>query len=80
MTRTDLHQLVDELPEEAVDRVAALLKRASLWQPEPDQAWFWTPEWLEGELEADAEVEAGGGTVYVDEADFLAALRAIRRT
>ena len=34
-----------------------------------DQAWFFTPEWLAGEREADDEIAAGRGTVHqsVDE-------------
>ncbi|MGI8549358.1 MAG: hypothetical protein ACR2PL_00975 [Dehalococcoidia bacterium] len=79
MTNAELHHLVDELPDDAVDRGAVLLKRVALWQPDSDQAWFWTPEWLDGELEADAEVAIGGGLVYESEADLIAALRAVRR-
>jgi len=26
---------------------------------DPDQAWFWTPEWLAGEREVDAELASG---------------------
>jgi len=26
---------------------------------DPDQAWFWTPEWQQREREADAEIRAG---------------------
>ena len=29
-----------------------------------DQAWFFTPEWLAGEREADAEMTAGRGAVH----------------
>ena len=29
-----------------------------------DQAWFFTPEWLAGEQEADKEIAAGRGTVH----------------
>ena len=29
-----------------------------------DQAWFFTPEWLAGEQEADNEIAAGQGTVH----------------
>ncbi len=29
-----------------------------------DQAWFFTPEWLAGEQEADNEIAAGPGTVH----------------
>lgn len=39
-----------------------------------DQAWFWTPEWQEGEREVDEHI-AGGRTTYFDSVDeFLAAL------
>lgn len=39
-----------------------------------DQAWFWTPEWQEGEREVDEHI-AGGRTAYFDSVDeFLAAL------
>ena len=78
MTRADLHRLIDELPDEVVDRVTTLIKQAAVSPRDPEQAWFWTPEWLSGEIEADAESEAGG-VVYEDEADFVRALRASRR-
>ena len=29
-----------------------------------DQAWFFTPDWLAGEREADQEMEEGRGTVH----------------
>jgi antitoxin PrlF len=29
-----------------------------------DQAWFFTPEWLAGEQEADNEIAAGRGTIH----------------
>jgi AbrB family looped-hinge helix DNA binding protein len=29
-----------------------------------DQAWFFTPQWLAGEREADEEIAAGQGTVH----------------
>ncbi len=29
-----------------------------------DQAWFFTPEWLAGEREADEDIAAGGGTIH----------------
>lgn len=40
------------------------------------QAWFWTPEWQEGERQASAELAAGLGTVYESGEEFLAALDA----
>lgn len=41
---------------------------------DPDQRWFWTPEWQAGEREADAEIRAGKGRVFEDEESFLAHL------
>lgn len=39
-----------------------------------DQAWFWTPEWLAGELEAEADKAAGRQQTFGSDEDFLAAL------
>jgi len=39
-----------------------------------DQAWFFTPEWLAGEQEADEEIAAGRGTVHESAEDMLAHL------
>jgi antitoxin PrlF len=38
------------------------------------QAWFWTPEWQEGEREASADIEAGRMDVFTSGEDFLASL------
>jgi hypothetical protein len=43
---------------------------------DPEQAWFWTPEWQAGELAADADMAAGRGTRYESDEEFLAALEA----
>jgi hypothetical protein len=59
---------------------AALLERAKAFgihKPDPvppDQAWFWTHEWLAGELEALEDIQAG--RIYSQESDeeFLAFL------
>jgi len=40
------------------------------------QAWFWTPEWQEGERQADAEIAAGLGMRFESDEDFLAYLDA----
>lgn len=40
-----------------------------------EQAWFWEPEWQAGEREADAEILAGLGDVYMDDQSFLDSLR-----
>ena len=39
-----------------------------------DQAWFFTPEWLAGEREADEEIAAGRGTVHESAEDMFAHL------
>jgi hypothetical protein len=41
---------------------------------DPAQAWFWTPEWLAGELAAEADKAAGRQQVFGSGEDFLAAL------
>ena len=40
------------------------------------QAWFWTPEWQEGERQADAEIAAGLGERFESDEEFIAALKA----
>src|SRR5260370_12671929 len=39
-----------------------------------DQAWFFTPEWLAGEREADEEIAAGRGTAHESADDMFAHL------
>jgi antitoxin PrlF len=39
-----------------------------------DQAWFFTPEWLAGEREAEEDLAAGRGTVHESAEDMLAHL------
>ena len=39
-----------------------------------DQAWFFTPDWLAGERDADEEIAAGRGTVHESVADMFAHL------
>ncbi len=39
-----------------------------------DQAWFFTPEWLAGEREADEQIAAGRGTVHESAEDMFAHL------
>ncbi len=39
-----------------------------------DQAWFWTPEWQEGERGVDEAIAAGRTTYFGSAEDFLAAL------
>lgn len=38
------------------------------------QAWFWSPEWQEGEREADADRAAGRTELFETDQDFVEAL------
>lgn len=42
-----------------------------------DQAWFFTPEWLAGEREADEDIAAGRGTVHESAEEMFAHLDAL---
>lgn len=42
-----------------------------------DQAWFWTPEWQAGEREADADIAAGRGTIYLSTEEFIEHLKSL---
>jgi hypothetical protein len=78
MTKTELHELVDELPENAVDGAAVFLRSLTRDTTDPEQAWFWTSDWLARELEAECEADTDPGVVYEDAEAFKAALRAAR--
>jgi bifunctional DNA-binding transcriptional regulator/antitoxin component of YhaV-PrlF toxin-antitoxin module len=41
---------------------------------DPEQAWFWTPEWQAGERQADRERAAGQGEIYHSDEEFEQAL------
>lgn len=77
MTRTELHRLVDDLPDDVVEGTVTLLRKVVLRQIDPDQLWFWMPDWQEGEREADAQIAAGEGTIYRSDEEFLAHLDSI---
>jgi hypothetical protein len=78
MTKTELHELVEGLPDEALDGAGVFLRSLSQRRIDSDQAWFWTLDWLSGELEADREAHTDPGVVYEDGESFKAALRAAR--
>lgn len=77
MTKAELHKMVDELPETAVDGAAVLLRGILAGPVDPDQAWFWTPEWQKGEQEADAELADGAGVVYRSTDEFISHLKSV---
>jgi hypothetical protein len=74
MTKAELHELVDRLPDGAVDGAAVLLGETSAGLIDPEQAWFWTREWPAKEREADDDLAAGRATTYETDGEFLAAL------
>lgn len=74
MTKAELHQLVDRLPDQAVDGAAILLEEITDGRVDSEQAWFWTREWQEREREADEDLAAGRVTRFESDEDFLAAL------
>jgi hypothetical protein len=74
MTKAELHQMVDRLPDQAVDGAAILLSEMTDGRIDPEQAWFWTREWQQREREADEDLAAGRVTRYESDEQFLAAL------
>jgi hypothetical protein len=74
MTKADLHELVDRLPDGAVDGAAVLLGEISTGRIDPEQAWFWTREWQTKEHQADNDLAAGRASSYETDEEFLAAL------
>ena len=74
MTKAELHKLIDELPDTAVEGAGVLLRGIIKGPIDPGQAWFWTPEWQAGEREADEDIVAARGTRYHSNEEFLAAL------
>lgn len=74
VTKADLHDLVDQLPDGAVDGAVILLEEITDGRIDPEQAWFWTQEWQQREREADEDLAAGRVTRFENDEDFLAAL------
>jgi hypothetical protein len=48
--------------------------RIRLRKIDPDQAWFWTPEWQAKLQEAHDDLAAGRSTIHYSDEEFLAAL------
>jgi hypothetical protein len=74
MTKTELHRLVDELPDEAVEGTSLFIQRVLLRQLDPSQSWVWTDEW-QAKLSASlADLRAGRAQPYESAEAFLQAL------
>jgi hypothetical protein len=75
VTKAELHKLIDELPDTAVEGAGVLLRGIIKGPIDPDQAWFWTPEWQAKEREADADKAAGRVERFESDEAFMAALK-----
>ena len=74
MTKADLHQLVDALPDGAVEGAGLFLERVVRGEVNPDQAWVWTTEWQD-QLRSSLAALSNGRTRRFDSSDgFLASL------
>jgi hypothetical protein len=74
VTRAELHKMVDELPETAVEGAAVPLRGIIDGPIDPDQSWFWTPEWQRKEHGAEADRSAGSADRFDSDEQFLGAL------
>jgi hypothetical protein len=74
MTKADLHQLVDALPDETVDGAGQFLERVLRGEVDAEQAWVWTTEWQD-QLRSSLADLADGRTRRFDTTDeFLSSL------
>lgn len=64
-------QVPDDLFNSWIEAVARYAQDREI---DPEQAWFWTPEWQAKEREADADIAAGRGSFYDSAEAFLGAL------
>jgi hypothetical protein len=74
MTKAELHEIIDQLPEDAVEGASFLLKRLATHQIDPAQAWVWTDEW-QARLNASlVDLQRGRVQRYESVEEFLEAL------
>ncbi len=74
VTKAELHDLVEELPDEALDGAALFLRRLVAGQVDPDQAWVRTEEW-QGQLQSSrGDLAAGRTQLFGSAEDFFASL------
>jgi hypothetical protein len=74
MTKADLHQLVDALPDEAVEGAGLLLERVVRGEVDPDQSWVWTTEWQDQLRSSLADLAEGRTRLFDNTDEFLTSL------
>jgi hypothetical protein len=74
MTKADLHQLVDALPDEAVEGAGLFLERVLRGEVDPGQAWVWSAEWQDQVRSSLADLAEGRTRSFDSGDDFLASL------
>ncbi len=74
VTKAELYKLIDSLPAGSLEGAGVLLRGIIDGPIDPDQAWFWTPEWQAGERQADKEIGSAKGTVHQSTDAFVAHL------
>ncbi|MGH9918436.1 MAG: hypothetical protein ACRD6W_06170 [Nitrososphaerales archaeon] len=69
-----MHELVDQIPDDAVDAAGFFLRRVRDRDVDPEQAWVWTDDWqdqLRGSL---ADLEARRTNKFASDDEFIASL------
>jgi hypothetical protein len=74
MTKADLHRLIDDLPDEAVEGASVLIQRVLLREIDPSQAWVWTPAWQEQLRQSLSDLASGKTRRYESSEAFLDSL------
>jgi hypothetical protein len=74
MTKADLHQMVDALPDGAVEGAGFFLERVLRGDVDPGQAWVWTAEWQDQLRSSLADLAEGRTRSFDTGDDFLASL------
>lgn len=74
MTKAELHDIIDQLPDDAVEGASFLLRRVVTRQLDPTQAWVWTEEWLGKLNESLADIQAGRVKRFGSDEEFFEAL------
>lgn len=70
-------QAIGKLWQSVVDELKPQVK-IKVPKIDPDQWWFWTPEWQAGEKQADLEIKAGLGKTYDNANDLIADLKKLK--